>query len=95
MGYPKGFVTGRCAVCKHPERLRAELLIAGGASQQSVCRKFGLSVHAMNRHWRGHVSPERKAMLLVGPLEHQALASQVAEEASSVIDHFKAIRSGL
>jgi hypothetical protein len=54
-----------------------------------------LSRHAIDRHWANHVTDERKAALILGPVERAALASRVAEESSSVIDHFKTIRSGL
>ena len=88
--------TGRCKVCSHPEKTRIELLIAGGgASHRAVSRTCGLSHYSIGRHWAGHVSDERKAALVFGPVEREALASRVAEESSSVLDHFRAVRSGL
>ncbi len=87
--------TGRCTVCVHHERVRLELLLAGGASANAVARKFGTSRHAVNRHWRGHVTDERRAALTFGPVKREALASRVAEESESVIDHYRAVRSGL
>lgn len=86
---------GTCGVCNHTERTRLELLLAGGASQRAVARKFGLSHHAVCRHWTGHVTSERKANLLLGPVQRMSLAAQVSEEAESVIDHFRAVRAGL
>jgi hypothetical protein len=86
----------RCTVCSHLERARIELLIAGGgASHRALARKYSLSHHAIGRHWANHVTEERKAALILGPVERAALASRVAEESSSVIDHFKTVRSGL
>jgi hypothetical protein len=42
-----------------------------------------------------HVTDERKACLVFGPVEREALAARVAEESESVLDHFKAVRSAL
>ena len=95
MSWEKGRPTGRCTVCGHPERTRIELLLAGGAGQKSVGDKFGLSKDSIHRHWHSHCSDERKAALLLGPVQVQALAAKVAEESESVIDHHKATRAGL
>lgn len=95
MSWEKGRPTGRCGVCAHADRTRIELLLAGGASQKSVGDKFGLSKDSIHRHWHGHVTEERKAALMLGPVQVQALAAKVAEESESVIDHHKATRAGL
>jgi len=84
-----------CKVCNHPERGRIEVLIAGGAAQVAVARKFNLSKDTVHRHWHSHVDTERRSMLIFGPAERQSLAAQIAEESSSVIDHYRAIRAGL
>jgi len=87
---------GTCSVCRHPERARLEVLLAGGgASHRAVARRFNLSRHAVDRHWMRHVTAERKACLVFGPVEREALAARVAEESESVLDHFKAVRSAL
>lgn len=82
-------------MCGHPERTRIELLLAGSASLASVARKFRLTRFAIGRHWSGHVTDERKAALMFGPVQREALASHLAEESSSVIDHYRAVRAGL
>jgi hypothetical protein len=87
---------GKCEVCRHVERIRIELLLAGGASQKAVASKFDLKYYAVHRHWnKGHVSDERKAALIAGPAQRMALSAQVSEESASVIDHYRAIRAGL
>jgi len=86
---------GGCRVCAHLECARIELLLAGGAGQKAVGTKFGLSKDSVHRHWRDHVSEERRLVLIMGPVQRQALQARVAEENSSVIDHLKAIRAGL
>lgn len=95
MSWKRGHPTGRCRVCGHPDRVRIELLLASGAGQKSVGDKFGLSKDSVFRHWHGHVSQERRAALLLGPAQVQALAAKVAEESESVLDHHKAVRAGL
>jgi hypothetical protein len=86
---------GRCKVCAHLERSRIELLLAGGAGQRPLARKFGLTHHALGRHWRTHVSAERRTALQIGPVQRMALAAHVSEECASVIDHYRAVRAGL
>lgn len=86
---------GQCKVCLHPECVRIELLLAGGAGQASVARKFGLSKDSIFRHNKDHVSAERRAHLILGPAQRQALAAQVSEEAASVLDHHRATRAAL
>jgi hypothetical protein len=96
MAAHKGQAPQRCNVCRHTARAQIELLCAGGgASHRALARRFGLSRHAVDRHWKGHVSEERKASLVIGPVEQVQLAARVAEESSSVLDHFRTVRSGL
>jgi hypothetical protein len=86
---------GGCRVCVHAERLRIELLLAGGAGQTAVGAKYSLSKDSIHRHWHAHVTDERRAALLLGPVQRMNLSAQVAEESDSVIDHHKAVRAGL
>jgi len=92
---PRGRPPGHCTICQHVERTRAELLAASGASVASIARKFSMSSDALHRHWKNHVSPERRAALIMGPTQRMALAAAVAEEAESVLDHHRAVRAGL
>jgi hypothetical protein len=82
-------------VCAHVARTQIELLLAGGAGQKAVARKFSISKDSVHRHWHSHVSDARKATLILGPVQKEALAARVAEEAGSVIDHHRITRSGL
>jgi hypothetical protein len=84
-----------CKACAHPERVRIELLLAGGAGQRPLARKFGLTHHALGRHWRAHVSEERKASMVLGPVQRMNLSAQLSEESASAIDHYRATRAGL
>lgn len=82
-------------MCSHPERTRIELLLAGGAGQSAVGKKYGISKDSLHRHWHGHVTDERKANLILGPVQRAELAARVCEETGSVLDHLKVIRAGL
>jgi hypothetical protein len=84
----------RCRVCNHVERTRIELDLAGGVRQRVVARNYHLSEDSVQRHWR-HVDPERKARLLVGPVQRAALAARICEENSNVLDNLRVIRAGL
>jgi hypothetical protein len=42
-----------------------------------------------------HVPDERKRRLVLGPVAAAALAARVADESTSVLDHFAAVRAGL
>lgn len=95
MPIPAGAKSGKCTLCAHPACVQAELLLAGGASFNSVSRKYGVTRHAIGRHWAGHVSPERKAALALGPVQRMSLSAQVAEESESVLAHHRATRAGL
>jgi hypothetical protein len=84
----------QCLVCRHLEKSRIELLVAGGASHRSVADKFGLSRYSVDRHWK-HIPEERKIALALGPVTQAALAARVSEESGSVLDGFKASLAGL
>jgi hypothetical protein len=60
-----------------------------------IARKHRVPYHPLQRHWRTHVDAERKARLLIGPVQKAALAARIAEENSSVIDSLKVVRAGL
>lgn len=92
--------SAQCTVCQHPERHRLEMLVIGGASHRSVAEKFStpqkkLTHHSVGRHMQAHVSEEKRASMLLGPVKLATLASRAAEESESVIDHLRALRSGL
>ncbi|HEY3886224.1 MAG TPA: hypothetical protein VGL62_13495 [Vicinamibacterales bacterium] len=86
---------GNCAVCKHRERYRVELLLSGGASLRSVAKRFGVAYHTTRRHWQQHVSAERRVALIAGPTKLSELADRAAEEGGSLLDHFIILRNTL
>lgn len=72
-----------------------ELLLAGGAGQKAVGRKFSISKDSVWRHWTRHVDAEHRARLIMGPVQIQALSAQIAEENTSVLENLRIIRAGL
>src|SRR5260370_5372244 len=84
-----------CQVCKHEERCRIELLRAGGASLDSLAKKFNVDRDSIWRHWNRHVSAEMKAGYLAGPVQLQDLAAKAADTGGSVLDHLHAVRTVL
>ena len=69
--------------------------MAAGAGQAALGKKYHISKDSVFRHWSRHVDDERKARLLMGPVQRQALAARIAEENASVLDNLKIIRAGL
>ena len=86
---------GTCAVCKHQDRYRLELLLSGGASLRSVAKRFNLAYHTTRRHWLNHVSAEKRAALIAGPTKLSELADRAADEGGSLLDHFIILRNTL
>ena len=88
-------IVRQCQVCRHEERWRIELLRAGGASLDSLAKKFNVDRDAIWRHWNRHVSAEMKAGYLAGPVQVQELAAKAADTGASVLDHLHAVRTVL
>jgi hypothetical protein len=86
---------GKCAICRHPDRWRLELLRAGGAGIDALAAKFGVTRDCVHRHWLLHVTPEMKAGYLVGPAELATLAARAAVEGDSVLDYLRLCRTVL
>jgi hypothetical protein len=85
----------KCAVCRHPECWRIELLKCGGASLNALAEKFGVSRDSVDRHWRRHVTAEAKMSYLLGPSDMATIAEKAAVEGDSVIDYLKMCRTTL
>jgi len=84
-----------CVVCNHAERGRIEALRAGGASLESLARKFKLSKDSVWRHWKDHVSSDLKMQYLAGPSTVAELMERARAEGGSVLDHLTIVRSVL
>jgi hypothetical protein len=98
MPVPAGCPSGKCTACAHSERQRIEMLISGGVSFRAASRKFGLSRHVLERHFKHHVSAQRRAQLVAGggaPLQLHELAEKAADLGLSLLDYLGIVRSGL
>jgi hypothetical protein len=87
--------TSPCAVCKHPDRARIELMRAGGASLDTIAKKYKIGRDSIWRHYGRHVSEATKAQLIAGPLQLSQLAERAAAEGLSLLDYLSIIRSTL
>jgi hypothetical protein len=85
----------RCKTCHHPERGRIELLHVGGASLDSLSKRFGLARDNIWRHMTKHVSDQTRAQLIAGPLQLAQLAERAMAEDLSLLDYLSIIRSTL
>ena len=92
---PKGHYPRECSVCRHVDRHRIELALASGRGVKSVATEFKVYWESVRRHWKVHVSPQRKAELLAGPIEIGRLAVRAAEENRSLLDYTNILRSQL
>jgi hypothetical protein len=89
----RGIPNKRCTICRHDEHARIEWLAASGASLKSIARQYELPYDSLWRHWQNHVSPQRRATLLAGPMKLSELVDVAADEGKSVLDHLKVLRA--
>src|SRR6266516_5520501 len=82
-----------CTVCRHPERLRIELMRLSGASLDIVAAKFsGTHRDALHRHMKFHLDEgDKKA--LIDALPMRELIARAAEEGGSVMDYLGLVRN--
>jgi hypothetical protein len=97
-GYPKSGTRNispatRCAVCRHPERIRIEALHTAGSSLDKLAERFDLHRDAIWRHMTRHVTEERKVNYLIGAGKLQKLVEVAADENVALIDYYSIIRS--
>lgn len=87
---------GSCAICRHRDRPRIEAARASGASLRSVARRFALTgKDVVHYHFKHHVTPERRATLMVGPARLESLANQAADESRSLLERMSILTSVL
>lgn len=71
------------------------MLRAGGATLDALAEKFKVDRTALHRHWHSHVTPEAKAGYLAGVDTLAALRDKAADEADSVLDYLRIVRTTL
>jgi hypothetical protein len=91
----RGNPTVQCTICKHVECHRIELALVSGASAAAVAKKYSVSADAARRHLRNHVSGERRAQLVAGPLKLHELAERASESDLALVDYLAMLRNAL
>jgi hypothetical protein len=81
-----------CKICTHVDRTRIESLKASGAGIDSLAKKFGVSRDSVHRHWKNHVSADRKAGFLAGEATIAALKERAAAEGGKLVDYLSIMR---
>jgi hypothetical protein len=86
-----------CIVCHHAKRAQIEMLRAGGATLRTIARRFGppLDKDNISRHFKNHVSRERRVELVAGPVKVQELAGKAAEESRGLLEQLQIVRAVL
>lgn len=95
MSKPKRRRPVQCTVCKHERLYEIELALCSGVSGRAVAKKYGVSQDAAKRHLKNHVTDERKAELVAGPLSIAELAQKAADEGMSLLDYLAIVRNAL
>jgi transposase-like protein len=71
---------GACRVCTNSSVAEGERLLAMGSAATQVARRIGVSPESVRRHWRNHVSDERKARLRGRAIFNRDVDPQQLEE---------------
>jgi hypothetical protein len=88
-------VRGHCGVCEHSQRPRIDLAIVAGVGYSALSRKYGVSRHSVGRHAKKHITEERRAQLVAGPVKWNELAERAAESGLSLLDYLSMLKSSL
>jgi hypothetical protein len=89
-----------CRVCTHPERVRIELQGLSGVSHVVIAKKFStgdqpLSRYSIDRHFLRHMTEQRRAQLVAGPMKLAELVERANAEGHTLIDYLAMLRSSL
>jgi hypothetical protein len=91
----RGERNGRCSICSSEQRYKVELAMCAGVGRRAIANRFGVSADAAWRHFRHHVSEERRAQLIAGPVKLAELALKAGEEGLSLLEYLALVRSTL
>jgi hypothetical protein len=92
--------SGTCTICKHPERGRIDFLVCTangewGSGLRALSRKFNVSMHALHRHGKTHISAEYRRAVKIGPFQSEDhLRQLLADTGASVLDRYNAVYNG-
>jgi hypothetical protein len=92
-----GSRSGRpCLVCRHADCVRIEFACSSGLrSHYQIAAEYKVTRFSVDRHWKNHVSPARKAELLGGPATIADMAAAAAKEDRNILDYLQIMRSEL
>lgn len=82
----------QCQICRHEARGAIERDLVTGILHREIGRRHGVSIFALRRHLKAHVTQERKASLLAGPVALSKLVDEAAEAGVSLLDYLRATR---
>jgi hypothetical protein len=83
-----------CTICQHENRALIEAAKVAGLSSEAVAAKYGVSVDAVYRHVRNHLSEEDRLSYLAD-IPIKDLAAKAADEGVALLDYFRVIRGTL
>jgi hypothetical protein len=94
---PRATRNAQCTICSMPSDQQAvlERLFVGGASKESLSRRFNVSRFAVIRHTRNHLTDSRKSELMMGPIKVAELVNKAADESKSLLEYLGVMRSVL
>jgi hypothetical protein len=76
-----------CAVCRRHDRAQIEAARASGESLRTIAERFSLSgKDVIHRHFRDHVTPDRRAALMLGEAKIEELTNAAARESRTLLD---------
>jgi len=85
----------KCGVCNHREAAQIDLALARRVSVTAISKRFGVSVAALYRHQKAHLTPITRAALLAGPDTEIDLEQLRSTESQSWLASLIAIRHRL
>jgi transposase-like protein len=85
----------QCRTCKHRELAGINLALARGVSVRALARRYGLSRDSLYRHLNGHLPPQLRASLIVGPDLDIDLDKLRETESQSLLANLVALRGRL
>jgi hypothetical protein len=87
---------GICGVCTHPRKHQIEIGLTYGLPVRVLAKRFGLSMHAVWRHSKNHLSPQLRAAILVAQAPSEIDLEELRKsEAEGLLSHLVSQRARL
>jgi hypothetical protein len=86
----------QCTICRHPDVVQINWLIARGATVRPLAARFGVAQRPLYNHRDRHISKEFKAAVRVGPLASEAHLRDICDgNERSVLEQLRAINGAV